>query len=77
MGTTDDPSVHYSIAYMGNGVALASHFGRLVAAQVAGQPEEPKITLFKKPLPRFELPTLRETQLRAAYAYYGVKDRFL
>jgi glycine/D-amino acid oxidase-like deaminating enzyme len=77
MGTTDDPTVHYSIAYMGNGVALASHFGRLVAAQIAGQPEAPKITLFKKTLPRFELPSLRETQLRAAYAYYGIKDRFL
>lgn len=77
MGVTDDPSVHYSIAYMGNGVALGSHFGRLVAAQVAGQPEEPNITLFRKQLPRFELPCLREAQLRAAYSYYGIKDQFL
>lgn len=77
MGTTDDPTVHYSIAYMGNGVSLASHFGRLVAGRVAGKPEEPKITLFRDPLPKFELPSLREASLRAAYVYYGIKDRFL
>ena len=77
LGTTEDPTVHYSLAYMGNGVALASHFGRLAAARIAGRPDEPDISLLKTPLPRFELPALREASLRAAYAYYGIKDRFL
>jgi glycine/D-amino acid oxidase-like deaminating enzyme len=77
MGATDDPTVHYSIAYMGNGVSLASYFGRLVAARIAEKPEEPKISLFSDPLPRFELPALREASLRAAYVYYGIKDRYL
>lgn len=77
LGTTDDPTVHYSIAYIGNGVALASYFGRLAADRIAGRPHEPNISLLKTPLPRFELPSLREASLKAAYAFYGIKDRFL
>jgi glycine/D-amino acid oxidase-like deaminating enzyme len=77
LGTTDDPSVHYSMAYIGNGVALASHFGRLVAGRIAGKRIDPDISLFNAPLPRFEVPALRAALLRIAYAYYGVKDRYL
>lgn len=77
LGTTDDPTVHYSIAYIGNGVALSSYFGRLAAGRIAGRPHEPNISLLNTPLPRFEFPSLREASLKAAYAYYGVKDRFL
>lgn len=77
IGTTDDPTVHYSIAYIGNGVALASYFGRLAASRIAGRPREPDISLLRTPLPRFELPVLREASLKVAYAYYGLKDRLL
>ncbi|MGB8420280.1 NAD(P)/FAD-dependent oxidoreductase [Paraburkholderia sp.] len=75
VGTTEDPTVHYGIAYMGNGVALASHFGKLIAGRIGGQKRLPDIEFFRTPLPKFELPALRELSLRAAYKVYGVKDR--
>jgi hypothetical protein len=77
LGVTDDPSVHYSLAYIGNGVALSSYFGKLVAGRIAGRVDEPNISLLRTPLPRFEMPALRELSLRMAYAYYGIKDRIL
>jgi len=77
LGTADDPTIHYAIGYMGNGVALASYFGKLVAGQIGRHEVLPDVALFRNPLPKFEVPALRELSLRSAYAYYGLKDRFL
>jgi hypothetical protein len=77
LGTAGDPTVHYALGYMGNGVALASYFGKLVAGQIGRHEVLPDAALFRAPLPKFEVPALRELSLRSAYAYYGLKDRFL
>jgi len=76
VGTTDDPTVHYALAYMGSGVALATLCGRYLAQRVAGAGSEAG-PLLSRPLPRFPLPALRRWYQRAAYAWYGIKDEWL
>ena len=77
VGTTDDPTVHYALAYMGSGVALATLCGRYLAQRVAGGPSDEAGPLLSRPLPRFPLPGLRRWYQRAAYAWYGLKDEWL
>jgi glycine/D-amino acid oxidase-like deaminating enzyme len=68
-----DPSVHYALAYIGAGVALASHAGKLMAQRLGtGSAEYGK--LLETPLPRFPLPALRRTWQRIAYAWYAWQD---
>ncbi len=69
----DDPTVHYALAYIGAGVALASHAGKLLAQRLAtGSAEYGK--LLDVPLPRFPLPVFRRTWQRIAYAWYAWQD---
>ena len=80
IGSFEDGTVHYALAYMGSGVALATYCGRLLAGRVGGKAGEPSYEagpLLGAPLPAFPFPALRRVYQRLAYAYYGFKDEFL
>ncbi len=76
VGVADDPTVHYALAYIGSGVALASYCGRLVAGRLAGAADETG-PLLGTTLPRIPVPALRRLYQRAAYAWYGFQDEWL
>lgn len=65
---------HAALCYHGNGVAMGSYAGRLLAAQITGQGPETPAPL-RHPLRRFELGRLRRLALPVAYRLYGFKDR--
>ncbi|MDQ7080241.1 MAG: FAD-dependent oxidoreductase, partial [Paracoccaceae bacterium] len=69
----DMPGAFAAFGYHGNGVAMASEAGRLVADMVAGKtPDLPRIvTEFP---PKFPLPGLRRLYLRAATMQYALRD---
>lgn len=77
LGTSDDGSVSYALAYAGTGVAAATHSGKLLAQSLATDAPLAKLPLVGTPLPRFEVPALRTWYQRAAYAYYYLKDEYL
>lgn len=77
VGSIEDGTVHYALAYMGSGVALATYCGRHLANRIAGGPAAEAGPLLGTPLPRFPLPFLRRLYQRAAYTYYGFKDEYL
>ena len=63
-----------ALCYHGNGVAMGSYAGRLLAAEITGQgPETP--APMRRPLRRFELGRFRRLALPVAYRLYGLKDR--
>jgi gamma-glutamylputrescine oxidase len=76
VATVDDGTTHYSLAYMGNGVALSHYCGRLLAERIAGKKDNAG-PLLGTPLPRFPFPGLRRIYQRLAYRYYGFQDEFL
>ncbi len=77
VGTVADGTVHYALAYMGSGVALATYCGKLLAARIVGKAEGDAGPLLGTALPRFPLPALRRIYQRLAYSYYGFKDEHL
>jgi gamma-glutamylputrescine oxidase len=77
VGSIEDGTVHYALAYMGSGVALATYCGRLLAARIAGKTESEAGPLLGAPLPAFPFPALRRLYQRLAYSYYGFKDEHL
>ena len=77
VGSIEDGSVHYALAYIGSGVALATYCGRLLAAQIAGEAAGEAGPPLGAPLPAFPFPTLRRLYQRLAYGYYGIKDEYL
>jgi gamma-glutamylputrescine oxidase len=74
VGSVEDGTVHYALAYIGTGVALATYCGRLLAGRVAGRPAAEAGPLLGTPLPAFPFPALRRLYQRLAYAYYAFKD---
>lgn len=71
-------NVWTSMAYHGNGVALASWSGKALADQMAGQDQPDKIPVVMRQVPRaFPLPSLRLWALRVAYLGYTVLDEWL
>ena len=63
-----------AMCYHGNGVAIGSYAGRLLAAQIIGEgPATP--APMRRPLKRFELGRWRRAALPFAYRYYAYKDR--
>lgn len=63
-----------AMCYHGNGVAMGSYAGRLLAAQITGNgPETP--ALMRAGLKRFELGRWRRAVLPLAYTFYGLQDR--
>lgn len=77
LGTTDDPTVHYALAYIGTGVALATHAGKLLAGRLAGAPASSYGALLQEALPRFPFPVLRRIYQRIAYASFSIRDEWL
>lgn len=75
----EHPSVLLSLAYHGNGVAMASWSGRMLARLCVDYDNAIKTVpaLMRRMPPKFPLPDLRLLYLQTAYAGYGVKDRFL
>ncbi|MFN9389114.1 MAG: FAD-dependent oxidoreductase, partial [Betaproteobacteria bacterium] len=71
----DDPSVAYAMAYLGSGVALATHGGGLAADMVMGAAVARDTPVTGAGLARFPLPFLRRVYLAGAYLAYGLKDR--
>jgi glycine/D-amino acid oxidase-like deaminating enzyme len=73
----DAAGVYHALAYHGGGVGWATFSGRAVARLIAGR-EPPAAWLspvVHTPPRRFPLPALRLWYLRAAYLWYGWKDR--
>jgi hypothetical protein len=76
-GTTDDPTVHYFLACIGSGVALATHCGKLLARKLGGDGAARFGELLETPLPRFPFPALRRVYQRLAYAAFAIQDEWL
>ncbi|PCJ69153.1 MAG: hypothetical protein COA62_10955 [Rhodobiaceae bacterium] len=71
----DDPSVFYGMAYHGDGVAAAPWAGRELAALVMGTKSQKDLPrAVQGPPPHIPFPGLRRWYLRAALAYYRLKD---
>ena len=69
----DKPGLLAALGYHGNGVAMASHAGRLVGDLAAGAFVDLPDAL-ATPLARFPLPDHRRHFLRAAYLHYRLMD---
>jgi hypothetical protein len=68
--------VFTSIAYHGNGVAMASHCGRLVAKLMMSGPQAADLpAVVTRRLQRFPLPLLRPLYLKGAYLWFKYQDR--
>lgn len=74
LGTLEDGTAHYALAWHGGGVAMGSLCGKLLARRIAGRGPALPAPL-TRPLPRFLLPALRPLYLGLAYAGYGLTDR--
>ena len=73
-----DQSVWTSIAYHGNGVAMASHCGRALANLIAGDRARAKLPdVITRRLARFPLASLRHLYLKSAYLLFNARDEWL
>jgi glycine/D-amino acid oxidase-like deaminating enzyme len=63
-----------ALCYHGNGVAMGSYAGRLLAAQIIGDGSATPAPM-RGPLKRFELGRFRRLVLPVAYRLYGFQDR--
>ncbi len=68
----NQPGLFAALGYHGNGVAMGSYAGRLVADLVGGKDHRPEV--MKSEPWRFPGGALRRISLVPAYAYYGVRD---
>ena len=64
----DDPGVFYSVAYHGNGVAMATWSGRAVAGLISGKRDSLIPATMRQPLRRFPIPALRKWTFYLRYA---------
>lgn len=66
-----------ALAWHGNGVALASQGGKLLAQRMLGTIGDDDLgTVLGTPMDKFPLPGLRRVARSLAYRYYGLRDRF-
>jgi glycine/D-amino acid oxidase-like deaminating enzyme len=71
----DEPGMFTSLCYHGNGVAMASYSGALLADLVQGHaPSRIYPDILKRPLARFELGRFRRAIMPFAYAGFAVSD---
>ncbi|WP_204112722.1 NAD(P)/FAD-dependent oxidoreductase [Shimia biformata] len=70
----DQPGLHAAFAYHGNGVAMGSYSGALVADTVLGRSELRYPEVMKAPPGRFPFGSLRRVALAPAYLAYGLAD---
>ena len=61
--------------YHGNGVAMGSYAGRLIADQMLGENALPAPDFMRRPPRRFELGRWRRWSLYPIYAWYQFQDR--
>ncbi len=75
----NDETVWSALAWHGSGVAAATGAGRLVSRLAAGTAsiEADVPALMRGVPPRFPFPAFRVQYLRAAYAWYRIKDEWL
>lgn len=72
----DQPGMFAGLCYHGNGVAMASYSGALLADLVRGKtPERPYPAPMRAPLARFELGRFRRAVMPFAYAGFALSDR--
>ena len=73
------PGAYATLAWHGNGVAMASYAGRLIADLMAGAEGAAEAIpgIVRQPPTRFLLPGLRRHYLKAAYAGFGLRDEWL
>jgi glycine/D-amino acid oxidase-like deaminating enzyme len=65
-----------ALAYHGSGVAMGSWAGRQVADIMAGETAPAELpAVLRQPLKPFPFPRVRRHYLKAAYAWYTLKDR--
>lgn len=71
----DLPGAYAGFAYHGNGVAMGSYTGALLADLVQGKPTRlPHPTVMRADAPRFPLGRFRRALLPAGYALAGLRD---
>ena len=69
--------VWIALAWHGNGIALASQGGKLLAQRILGTIGDDGLgTVLGTPMEKFPLPGLRRAARYVAYRYYGLCDRF-
>lgn len=72
----DTPGLYASLCYHGNGVAMASYCGALLADLVQDQkPERTYPKAIQRPLAKFELGRWRRAIMPIAYAGFALQDR--
>ncbi|WP_339639020.1 FAD-binding oxidoreductase [uncultured Sulfitobacter sp.] len=72
----DQPGMFAGLCYHGNGVAMASYSGALLADLVRGKTfERPYPAPMRSPLARFELGRFRRAVMPFAYAGFALSDR--
>lgn len=72
----DQPGMFAGLCYHGNGVAMGSYSGALLADLVRGKmPERPYPAPMRGPLARFELGRYRRAVMPFAYAGFALSDR--
>jgi glycine/D-amino acid oxidase-like deaminating enzyme len=70
------PGMFAGLAYHGNGVAMGSYAGKMLADCVlSGQTDAPYSSVFSTPMTRFPLDGFRRLIMPAVYLYYGLLDR--
>ncbi|WP_028955489.1 FAD-binding oxidoreductase [Sulfitobacter sp. 20_GPM-1509m] len=68
----NQPGLFASLCYHGNGVAMGTYAGKLIAGQITGQGEVP--VAMARPLSRFPLGPYRRAVMPAAYAGFMLAD---
>lgn len=72
----DQPGLYASLCYHGNGVAMASYSGAVLADRVLNrQTERVHAKAVQRPLARFELGRFRRAVMPFAYAGFALSDR--
>ena len=66
------PGLFASLCYHGNGVAMGTYAGKLIAGQIMGQGDVP--VAMAQPLSRFPLGRFRRAVMPAAYAGFMLAD---
>lgn len=72
----DHPGLFAGLCYHGNGVAMGSYAGRLLADLVQGKTPELPYSPVIQGLRRFPFGTARRVVMPPAYAFFGLMDRF-
>lgn len=72
----DQPGMFAGLCYHGNGVAMASYAGALLADLVQGKtPDQIYPEVMQRPLAKFELGRFRRAVMPVAYAGFAISDR--